>query len=194
MILQEKIQKKAGGFGKLAPAFLEGAKFALENQWISVEDDLPCNHEELLDLLHTKFVITINSKRTVELNYMIEGLNGWEWAFKKYYDILYWMRIPELPEANGELQLPSANFDNKKAKFASELLEENEWIDVNEDLPYNHKELLLTKSRTINVLTKDENEVISSDFMIKFNNKWCWNGNCASDYSRWMIISKSLKE
>ena len=99
-MIQEKIQKKAEGFGKLAPVFLEGAKFALENQWISVEDDLP----------------------------------------------------------------------------------------------YNHKELLLTKSRTINVLTKDENEVISSDFMIKFNNKWCWNGNCASDYSHWMIISKSLKE
>ena len=39
MILQEKIQKKAKGFGKLAPAFLEGAKFALENQWISVEDE-----------------------------------------------------------------------------------------------------------------------------------------------------------
>ena len=186
MILQEKIQKKAEGFGKLAPVFLEGTKFALENQWISVDEDLPCNHEELLDLLHTKFVITINSKRTVELNYMIEGLNGWEWAFKKYYDILYWMRIPELPEANGELQLPSANFDNKKAKFASELLEENEWIDVDEDLPYNHKELLLTKSRTINVLTKDENEVISSDFMIKFNNKSCRNEN--SDYSYWKIM------
>ena len=210
MTLQEKIQKKAEGYGQLAPVFLEGAKFVLENQWINVNEDLPCNHEELLDLLHTKFVITINSKRTVELNYMIEGLNGWEWAFKKYYDILYWMRIPELPEVPDELQLPSTDFDNKevpeelqlpstdfdnkKAKFASELLEENEWIDVDEDLPYNHKELLLTKSRTINVLTKDENEVISSDFMIKFNNKWCWNGNCASDYSHWMIISKSLKE
>ena len=189
MTLQEKIQKKAEGFGKLAPAFLEGAKFALENQWISVEDDLPCNHEELLDLLHTKFVITINSKRTVELNYMIEGLNGWEWAFKKYYDILYWMRIPELPEVPDELQLPSTDFDNEKAKFASELLEENEWIDVDEDLPYNHKELLLTGSRTINVLTKDENEVISSNFMIKFNNKWCWNENCASDYSHWKIMA-----
>ena len=34
MILQEKIQKKAEGFGKLAPVFLEGAKFALENQMI----------------------------------------------------------------------------------------------------------------------------------------------------------------
>ena len=114
------------------------------------------------------------------------------------------MRIPELPdmpdelqlpstifdnkEVPEELQLPSTDFDNKKAKFASELLEENEWIDVDEDLPYNHKELLLTGSRTINVFTKDENEDISTDFMIKFNNKWYWNANCDSDYSHWMII------
>ena len=45
MTVQEKIQKKSEGFGKLAPAFLEGAEFALENQWISVEEDLPCNHD-----------------------------------------------------------------------------------------------------------------------------------------------------
>ena len=32
MILQEKIQKKAEGFGKLAPVFLEGAKFALDSR------------------------------------------------------------------------------------------------------------------------------------------------------------------
>ena len=38
MTLKEKIQKKAEGFGKLAPVFLEGAKFMFENpQWISVE-------------------------------------------------------------------------------------------------------------------------------------------------------------
>ena len=48
MTLQEKIQKKAEGFGTLAPVFLEGAKFALENQWINVEEDLPCNHPELI--------------------------------------------------------------------------------------------------------------------------------------------------
>ena len=192
---------------RIVRAFNRGIEYQKQksnSSWISVEDDLPCNHKELLDLLHTKFVITINSKRTVELNYMIEGLNGWEWAFKKYYDILYWMRIPELPEMPDELQLPSTifdnkevpeelqlpstDFDNKKAKFASELLEENEWIDVDEDLPYNHKELLLTESRTIDVLTKDENEVISSNFMIKFNNKWCWNENCASDYRYWKIM------
>ena len=48
MTIQEKIQKKAEGFGKLAPVFLEGANFALENQWISVKDDLPYNHPELI--------------------------------------------------------------------------------------------------------------------------------------------------
>ena len=176
---------------RIVRAFNRGIEFQKQKSnspWISVEDDLPCNHKELLDLLHTKFVITINSKRTVELNYMIEGFNGWEWAFKKYYDILYWMRIPELPEVPEELQLPSTDFDNEKAKLASELLEENEWIDVDEDLPYNHKELLLTEGRTIDVFTKDENEVISTDFMIKFNNVWYWNKNCDSDYSHWMIM------
>lgn len=38
MTLQENIQKKAEEYGKLASVFLEGAKFALENQWISVDD------------------------------------------------------------------------------------------------------------------------------------------------------------
>ena len=82
----------------------------------------------------------------------------------------------------------------ERAKFALELLEENEWINVNEALPYKHKELLLTESRTINVFTKDEYEDISVDFMIKINNKWYWNGDYASDYRHWMIISKSPKE
>ena len=62
MILDEKIQKKAEGYGKLAPAFLEGADFALNNQWISVEEDLPCNHDELFindDKKETKTVLSI---------------------------------------------------------------------------------------------------------------------------------------
>lgn len=82
----------------------------------------------------------------------------------------------------------------ERVKFALELLEENEWINVNEDLPYKHKELLLTESRTINIFTKDEYEDFSVDFMIKINNKWYWNGDYASDYSHWMIISKPPKE
>ena len=41
MILQEKIKQKAEGFGKLAPAFLEGAKFALENRYINYQEQKP---------------------------------------------------------------------------------------------------------------------------------------------------------
>ena len=41
MTLQEKINKKAEGFGKLAPVFLEGAKFALENRYINYQEQKP---------------------------------------------------------------------------------------------------------------------------------------------------------
>ena len=41
MKLQEKIQKKAEGYGKLAPVFLEGAKFALDIQWINYKEEKP---------------------------------------------------------------------------------------------------------------------------------------------------------
>lgn len=41
MTLQEKIQKKAEEFGQLAPVFLEGAKFALENRYINYQEQKP---------------------------------------------------------------------------------------------------------------------------------------------------------
>lgn len=48
MLIQEKIQKKAEGFGKLAPVFLEGAEFTLDNQFISVKEKRPCDEKDLL--------------------------------------------------------------------------------------------------------------------------------------------------
>lgn len=41
MKVQEKIQKKAEGFGQLAPVFLEGAEFALENRYINYQEQKP---------------------------------------------------------------------------------------------------------------------------------------------------------
>ena len=65
MIIQEKIQKKAEGYGKLAPVFLEGTKFILESQWISVEDDLPCYHPELMrnEVYTKKIIVLLNDGR-----------------------------------------------------------------------------------------------------------------------------------
>ena len=99
MILQEKIKKEAEGYEKLAPAFIEGAKFALENQWINVKDDLPCNHEELIITgdyyeKETIEVITINEFKMIGLNYMILCDNKWKWKYD--IEFCYWMPIPEV--------------------------------------------------------------------------------------------------
>ena len=68
MTLQEKIKNKAEGFGKLAPVFLEGAEFALNNQWISVDEDLPCNHDELKPNSYAtyKVIVLLNDGRIRE--------------------------------------------------------------------------------------------------------------------------------
>ena len=97
MTIQEKIQKKAEGFGKLAPVFLEGAKFALENQWISVEDDLPCNHEELLNAKYeTKKVFVLKTGGFPDVDYMLK-ING-QWTWFSHKSSKFWMPIPELPK------------------------------------------------------------------------------------------------
>ena len=100
MILQEKIQKKEERYGQLSPAFIEGAKFALENQWISVEDDLPCNHEELIcgtevsEGTETVEVFARNEHGDIWDDYMVYENGKWRW---NDFEPAYWMIAPELP-------------------------------------------------------------------------------------------------
>lgn len=99
MTLQEKIQKKAERYGQRASVFLESAKFALENQWINVKEDLPCNHKDLLlsTGYHTVSVFTYKKGGAVGIDNMIIRNGKWEWeAWKENY--LYWMAIPNLPK------------------------------------------------------------------------------------------------
>ena len=102
MTLQEKIKQKAEEYGKLAPVFLEGAEFAFENQWINVDEDLPCNHEELIideqvfgiwDK-HTKPVIC-NKFYGICVGMMVYNVdkNAWHWVSEKP---THWFPIPEL--------------------------------------------------------------------------------------------------
>ena len=100
MIIQEKIQKKAEGFGKLAPAFLEGAKFALNNQWISVDEDLPCNHEELIidnPLYKRTKPVVCNKPCGIRVDQMVYDmeLNEWYWTGETP---THWFPAPELPK------------------------------------------------------------------------------------------------
>ena len=83
-------------------SFIEGAKYADEHPkspWISVNDDLPCNHEELLlsTGYHTVSVFTYKKGGACGIDNMIIRNGKWEWeAWKENY--LYWMPIPNLPK------------------------------------------------------------------------------------------------
>lgn len=104
MTLQEKIQKKAEGYGSLAPAFLEGAKFALANQWISVEEDLPCNHEELIDPKDPNFTVEVIVRWDdgfVLSAKMAKNIKG-KWNWITGYGFTHWMPIPELSKEQEE--------------------------------------------------------------------------------------------
>ena len=94
MIIQEKIQNKAEGFAKLSPVFLEGAEFALNNQWISVNDDLPCNHDELKPNSYAtyKVIVLLNDGRIRE-TYMF--YDKWVQYGKK---ITHWKPFIEPPK------------------------------------------------------------------------------------------------
>ena len=102
MTLEEKIQKKAEGFGKLAPAFLEGAEFALNNQWISVEDDLPCNHEEFISRRlfsyekETIHVLTLLPDGDIIIDFMVHDRGKWKWWSR--HRPTHWFPIPEPPK------------------------------------------------------------------------------------------------
>ena len=105
MSLQEKIQKKAEGFGKLAPAFLEGAELALSNQCISVTDDLPCNNPNNIHFGFTNRVFAIDDNKNIFIAYMKRNKNNeWVWCSDDNVDlshiITHWMPIPKLPKTN----------------------------------------------------------------------------------------------
>ena len=82
-----------------------GVKWADEHPkspWISVKDDLPCNHEELIidDELfdkHTKPVICKKSYGVSCVGIMIYNVdrNVWRWVSEKP---THWFPIPELPK------------------------------------------------------------------------------------------------
>lgn len=103
--MQEKINKAAEGYGTLAPAFIEGADFALDNQWISVAEDLPCNHEELSVFERETYDVIITGlniahwTRFTHLCCMLKNARGdWFWKIPKEYKITYWMPFPKYPK------------------------------------------------------------------------------------------------
>ena len=93
MTLQEKIKQKAEGYGKLAPVFLEGATFALENQWISVNERLPPEEKDGLSIK----VLVVSTKGKIDFSRYDYDMKGW---ISPVLDIIFthWFPIPKLPK------------------------------------------------------------------------------------------------
>ena len=67
-----------------------------KSPWISVEDDLPCNHPELMDSsIHTVRVF-VSTHEDVLITRMIYRSRKWEWFWNG--EITHWMPIPKLPK------------------------------------------------------------------------------------------------
>lgn len=83
-------------------SFIEGAEWADTHPmtpWISVEDDLPCNHREYVDLKYNSYTCQMlvrckNGIYSVERMVMIFG----RWRWTESNDITHWMPIPKLEE------------------------------------------------------------------------------------------------
>ena len=93
MILQKKIQKKAEQYGKLAPAFIEGARFVLENQWINVNERLPPEEKDGLSIK----VLVVSTKGKIDFSRYDYNMKGW---ISPVLDIIFthWFLIPEPPK------------------------------------------------------------------------------------------------
>ena len=89
-------------------AFYLGARWADENPkspWISVEDDLPCNHSDLVLTYNNRpfltrfvYVITDNIHTLFLCNMKKSDNNIWIWNYSTKDKITHWFPIPELPK------------------------------------------------------------------------------------------------
>lgn len=87
--------------------FNQGVEYAdshPKSLWISVKDDLPCNHENLiyeeLNNWRATELVLVNSSIGVHIDWMEYHNGKWEWQSEKRTKIrnAHWMPIPELPK------------------------------------------------------------------------------------------------
>ena len=92
---EEKLQTYQNGF-------INGADWADNNPkspWISVKDDLPCNHDNLLESNYSiqthKVLVAYNNGKYYGFARMNKIIGIWEW-YDRSDDITHWMPIPKM--------------------------------------------------------------------------------------------------
>ena len=83
---------------RIVKAFNKGIEFQKQKSpWISDKDDLPCNHEELLDAkCKTTKVFVLKFGGFPDVDYMLKIDGKWTWF--AYKNSKFWMPVPELPK------------------------------------------------------------------------------------------------
>ena len=77
---------------------IRGIDLAVDNlpsPWINVNDDLPCNHEELLMTPHHTKDVIVKIEGQITFERMIQHSDG-HWMFTSA--VTHWFPIPELPK------------------------------------------------------------------------------------------------
>lgn len=86
--------------------FIDGIEWAdanPKNPWISVENDLPCNHEEMINVyvenveLRTDRVLVMPDDGIMTIAYMYK-FGQWPWHWSVTEKITHWMPIPKIPK------------------------------------------------------------------------------------------------
>lgn len=109
---REEAIKKLESLKILLPAAkdeISGIIKLIESPWISVKDDLPCNHKELIENEnYTKNVLVVlawnddPSKKHIEICDMCNRIGSfntnWYWQNTVYYHVVCWKPLPELPK------------------------------------------------------------------------------------------------
>lgn len=102
MTREEQISIASCAYGSRGSSidFTAGAKWADSNPkspWISVEEDLPCNHKELLNAeCQTKEVFILKCGSFTDVDYMLKIDGKWIWF--EYKNSKFCLPIPELPK------------------------------------------------------------------------------------------------
>ena len=109
MTREEQIAIASCAYGSRGSSidFTVGAKWAdshPKSPWISVDEDLPCNHSDLVLTYNnisfsTKRVLVMTDIHTLFLCEMKKDNDrGWIWNYSTKDKIVYWFPIPELPK------------------------------------------------------------------------------------------------
>ena len=88
-IIKEKIKKEAEGYGTLAPAFIEGAKFALENLWINFKEKEPPFGVEVI-AYHHKWVDEDFNPNGTRIGFLSNDgfTSAFWWDYKDCYETI----------------------------------------------------------------------------------------------------------